>query len=284
MLTHQYVSPATTNSTIIGDNRAMHRRTRRHGGRLLAGALAVALAGVGIAVAHADPNALWDIVHDRCVPDQERHGTPAPCASVDLDAGEENGHAVLKDLVGATQFLLIPTRRVTGIESPSILAPDAPNYFAAAWRARSFVDDRAGWTLPRDWVSLAINSEAARSQDQLHIHVDCIRADVHDALTRHAGEIGPDWAPFPEPLAGDDYRAIAVEGAELDVNPFKLLADGIDGARADMGNQTLVVVGTFGADGRPGFIVLADRVDVATGDTAGGEALQDHASCPQPRK
>jgi CDP-diacylglycerol pyrophosphatase len=253
-------------------------------GGAIATALMVASSGVGMGSAHADPNALWEIVDDHCVPDQEQHGDPAPCADVDLNAGEDKGTAVLKDLVGATQFLLIPTGRIAGIESPELLAPDAPNYFAAAWRARSFVDERAGWTLPRDWVSLAINSEDARTQDQLHVHVDCVRPDVHAALTRHAADIGQDWAPFPVPLVGHRYSAIAVEGEDLDaVNPFQLLADGVAGARSDMGAQTLVVVGAYLADGRPGFIVLADHVDVAAGDTAGGEALQDHTSCPQPK-
>ena len=115
-----------------------------------------------VATAAADPNALWTIVHDKCVPNQQLHDDPAPCALVDLsggkDAGQQTGSAVLKDLVGANQFLLIPTARIAGIESPEILAPGAGNYFAAAWRARTFTDQRAGWTLPRDWVSLAINS------------------------------------------------------------------------------------------------------------------------------
>jgi CDP-diacylglycerol pyrophosphatase len=243
----------------------------------------LAIACASPALAHADPNALWQIVSGQCVPDQEQHGVPAPCADVDLSAGEDKGTAVLKDLVGATQFLLIPTGRVTGIESPELLAPDAPNYFASAWRARSFVDERAGWTLPRDWVSLAINSEDARTQDQLHIHVDCVRADVAEALAVHADAIGPAWAPFPVPLVGDEYSAIAVEGEDLDVNPFQLLADGIAGAREDMGRQTLVVVGAYLPGGRPGFVILADHVDVALGDTAGGEALQDHAACPRPK-
>jgi CDP-diacylglycerol pyrophosphatase len=257
------------------------RRSTRVGG-VIAAVIAMAASSAG--PAHADPNALWEIVNDHCVPDQEQRGDPAPCADVDLSAGEDKGTAVLKDLVGATQFLLIPTGRVTGIESPTLLAPDAPNYFAAAWRARSFVDERAGWPLPRDWVSLAINSEDARTQDQLHIHVDCIRPDVRAALTRHAADIGPRWAPFPVPLVGHRYSAIAVDGEDLDaVNPFLLLADGVAGARSDMGAQTLVVVGSYGPDGQPGFAVLADHVDVAAGDTAGGEALQDHTSCPQPK-
>ena len=240
-------------------------------------ALVLALAGPGIGRAAADASALWQIVDGRCVPNQVAFRDPAPCAQVDLAAGS----AVLKDLVGPTQFLLIPTARRSGVEDPAILAPGAPNYFAAAWRARSFVDERAGVTLSRDWIGLAINSAFARSQDQLHIHVDCVAPDVHDALAEHATGVGPAWAPFPVPLAGHVYDAMAVGGEELAANPFDLLADGLPGARGDMAARTLVVVGTVGADGRPGFVILTDRADPASGNLAGGEELQDHEACPR---
>jgi CDP-diacylglycerol pyrophosphatase len=243
-------------------------------------ALLVAVVGAGTGHATSDPDALWRIVDTQCVPDQLTHGDPAPCARVDLG---NDGSAVLKDLVGHNQFLLIPTARLTGIESQALLEPGAPNYFQDAWRAKGFVDERAGWTLPRDWVSLAINSVLARSQNQLHIHVDCVRADVRSALSEHAADVGPQWAPFPVPLAGHRYDAIAVDGEDLDaVDPFVLLADGVPGARADMGSRTLVAVGITGRDGRPGFVVLADRADPAGGDLAEGEELQDHAFCPAP--
>jgi CDP-diacylglycerol pyrophosphatase len=232
-------------------------------------------------VARADPDALWTIVHEQCVPDRQ-FGDPAPCASVDLSGGVEKGFAVLKDIEGPIQFLLIPTARIDGIESPQLLAPGATNYFAEAWRARSFMDQRAGQRLRRDWVSLAINSQLAVTQNQLHIHIDCLRADVHEALATHSDEIGIAWAPFPVPLAGQNYSAIAVMGDELTVNPFTLLADGLAGARADMGRETLVVVGTVGAKGQPGFIILADHADPEAGDAAEGEELQDHAACPAP--
>ena len=137
---------------------------------LLALTFIVAAGGVTAGQANADPNALWTIVHDQCVPDQEASSDPAPCSLVDLDAGESGGYAVLKDLVGATQFLVIPTDQISGIESTILLEPDAHDFFAAAWRARSFVDARAGVDIPRDWMSLAINSAVARTQNQMHIH------------------------------------------------------------------------------------------------------------------
>jgi CDP-diacylglycerol pyrophosphatase len=246
--------------------------------------LVVAVGGATAGPGNADPNALWTIVHDTCVPDQETNGDPTPCSLVDVGDGQRGGYVVLKDLVGATQFLVIPTDRITGIEGPSLLEPDAMNYFAPAWRARSFVDARAGVAVPRDWMSLAINSAEARSQDQLHIHVDCVRADVREALSRHIADIGSDWTPFPEPLQGHAYLAMAVEGDNLDrTNPVQLLAARVRGAGDDMGHETLVVVGTYLADGRPGFILLAGHADPATGDLGAGEELQDHTTCPPPR-
>ena len=245
-------------------------------GLMVVVSLVVALATS--ATVHADPSALWNIVHGQCVPNQVAHDDPAPCARVDLGAGS----AVLKDLVGETQFLLIPTERSPGIDDPAILAPAAPNYFAAAWQAKSFVDERAGVELPREWMSLAINSAYARSQNQLHIHVDCVRPDVHDALTRYGSSVGPGWAPFPVELAGHRYDAMSVSGDDLgQADPFDLLADGVAGAREDMASRTLVVVGSEDASGRTGFVILTDRADAATGDLAEGEELQDHDFCPR---
>jgi CDP-diacylglycerol pyrophosphatase len=225
------------------------------------------------APAHADPDALWKITHDKCVPDQQEHGQPAPCAKVDLNAG----YVILKDLIGDTQYLLMPTAKITGIDDPAVLAPDARNYFADSWAERHYTEDAAKRALPRETLSLAINSVTARSQNQLHIHIDCIRADVREALARGQAAIGDQWAPFPEPLVGQHYRAMRVMGDTLDgADPFRLVADGIPGARAAMGRETIVVAGATFA-GKPGFVILSDTADLATGDRAGGEDLQDHS-------
>jgi CDP-diacylglycerol pyrophosphatase len=227
--------------------------------RPAAGAALIALLAAPCSA--ADPNALWRIVGEQCVPDEQQNHSPKPCAEVDL----ADGYAVLKDIVGDTQFLLIPTTRVTGIESPEILAPGAPNYFEAAWEARHFVDERAHRDLPRDDLSLVINAKDRRSQNQLHIHVDCVRLDVQAALREHAGAITTHWTKFPENLVGHDYMVMRVEQSDLiHANPFLLLADGIPGAREDMGNYTLAVVGQPN-----GFVLLAGH--------GWGEALQDHA-------
>jgi CDP-diacylglycerol pyrophosphatase len=240
---------------------------------LIAAAAAALSLCAGPALA-ADPEALWDIVGGQCAPNQQAKHDPSPCLSVDLTAG----YAVLKDLSGPTQVLVIPTLRVTGIESPALLDAASPNYFAAAWKARGAVEQLAHREIPREDLALAVNSVYARSQDQLHVHVDCIRSDVRDALDTALERIGPNWAPLDVTLAGHRYRAMRLDGEELgDHDPFKLLAAGDATARADMGVETLVVAGVVFADGSPGFVLLSDRADISTHDPAAGESLMDHA-------
>jgi CDP-diacylglycerol pyrophosphatase len=223
-------------------------------------------------------DALWIIVHDECVPGQLHSHDPKPCVQVDFRDGIEKGFAILKDIRGATQILLIPTAHISGIESPIILAPNAPNYFADAWEARRYINVALHRTLPRDDVALAINSAAGRSQDQLHIHVDCIRPDVHQALREHEASIGNRWAPLDVAFSGHRYEAMWVPGERLGSNnPFRLLAEGFPGASQDMGEWTLVVVGSFRANGAAGFVILEDQVNRERHDSAHGEELLDHA-------
>jgi CDP-diacylglycerol pyrophosphatase len=226
------------------------------------------------APARADPMALWRIVHGECVPHGEAGLGPKPCERVDLDGGVDQGVAILKDLVGIAQMLAIPTRRITGIEDPQMLAPDAPPVFAVAWGAKSLVEARLHRALPREAVGLAINSKWARSQEQLHVHVDCMAIPVVKALAEYASALDSQWRAMTVPLQGRIYFARRVDSADLvDVAPLKLLADGVEGARAHMGAYSLAAVGaTF--DGKPVFVLLADQFSLEGGGHA--EDVQDH--------
>jgi CDP-diacylglycerol pyrophosphatase len=223
------------------------------------------------ALAAADPDALWNIVHGGCVPHMEHGAGPAPCRLVDLPGG----YAILKDIRGATQFLLIPITRLAGMESPEILANGAPNYWHAAWQARRYVAERAGRNIPREDIGRAINARSRRSQDQFHIHIDCVRADVKRRLASDQGNIVTRWIALPLPPAGHPYLVRRVESSDLTgIDPVRLLAEEVPAAGADMGDQTLVVIGAaFGPD-REGFYLLADRA--AAPDRGWGEELLDH--------
>jgi CDP-diacylglycerol pyrophosphatase len=235
---------------------------------------ALALIALFALPAYADRMALWKIVHDKCVVHFAAGEGPAPCDVVDMTGGEEGGVALLKDLNGVAQMLAISTRRVTGIEDPAVLEPAASHYFAAAWAARAEVEAHLHRPLPRDAVSIAINSEFARSQDQLHLHVDCVDKDVAATLASQSSALDARFRPMAVELKGRRYWARRLDSTDLsEVSPFRLLADEIDGAKREMGLWSVAAIGA-GFSGNPGFILLADRYESGRGGHA--EDLQDH--------
>lgn len=230
------------------------------------------------AAAHAgDRDKLWHLVHGACAP-AAAHGTypPAPCAEVVAPGEPAQGYAVLKDRAGRYQYLVLPLARITGIESPALLAPDAPNYFADAWAARLYVEAALHRTLPRDALGMVVNSIDGRSQDQLHIHVDCLRPEVRDTLRRLLPTITTQWHALGTPLSHrrQRYQAMWVSGEELSANPFKMLAASLP-AGDRMALHSLAVVGAYSPSGAPGFILLSGHVDRADGDHGNGDDLQD---------
>jgi CDP-diacylglycerol pyrophosphatase len=242
---------------------------------------AMALLGAGLLTAWqslADPDALWHIVHDQCVPHMMQNASTAPCAAVDLAQGEARGDIVLKDIRGVLQYLLIPTARVTGIEDPAILQSDAPDYWGQAWAARSFMSQRRGSDVPREAVSLTVNSSKGRTQNQLHIHISCVQFGLRELLMANEASIASRWSPLPVELNGHAYLARRIDGADLaGVQPFKLLADDVPQAREHMGDYTLAVVATHFADGKEGFVLLAGKADPASGNRGSAEGdVQDH--------
>lgn len=240
----------------------------------------VCLAFSGLPACAANPDALWQIVHNSCEPAALGAGVQQKCIAVDPAAG----YAVLKDLNGATQYLLIPTARVEGIESPELLQPASPNYWRDAWQARRYVEAKLGHPLPRNYVSLAVNSTSGRTQDQLHIHIDCLAPDVVQALAEHASTIGSDWSSFPTLLRGHAYRVRRIDDANLDAtDPFKLIAPDVAKEGEVMADQTLLLAGAEAPDGKPAFYLLRDHVQRASGDFASSEELQDH-SCAVGRR
>lgn len=239
--------------------------------RVLAIALFILIMGPSARASHA--NALWRVVHGLCVRDRRLIGLAAPCAYVDL----KRGYAVVNDPEGRTQILLVPTRRLSGIESPELQRADSPNYWQYAWDARTYFERRVGRRVPRDDIGMAINSIYGRSQNQLHIHVDCVRRDVRQTLIARRDEIGDHWRLLGFDLAGIRFHARRVEGADLGpADPFKLLYQADAAARADMALQTLAVIGADFADGRSGFILLSARAKGTEDASNAAENLLDH--------
>ena len=218
----------------------------------------------------SDPgrDALRQIVQNQCVVNWQQHQNPAPCERVFLaDAKtDSSGYAILPDRKGAAHYLLIPTQTMRGVESDELLDPDLPNYFAEAWRARDVITKFVGHPVVRTAVGLAVNNVHSRTQDQFHIHIDCLRQDVVDSLRAAAEQVGESWTPIN--VAGSTYQAMRIEAVTLDsASPFDLVAKLSPEARHHLGDYTVVVAGMQFKSGA-GFMLLT-----GTGPT--GELMMD---------
>lgn len=223
--------------------------------------------------ARTDRNALWNIVNLKCLRHLTKSEAPIPCDSVDVSSGWDRGLAMLKDRVGRVRMLAIPTRVVTGVEDPAVLSPDQPNYFAAAWAARASLDWRLGRKLPPEAIAIAVDSKPARDQDQLHFAIDCLDKDVAAALEANAAALDDRWSRMRVALKGRTYWARRLDSEDLSgPSPFRLLADGVEGAKGDMGSWSLALA-QASVSGRPAVVLLADRADAAGGGRASD--LQD---------
>ena len=254
-----------------------HRRLSEPVLRRWAGFAAAWIVASTLGAPAAAPNrdALREIVQDQCVAHWLQQHSAAPCERVVLPQApdERGGFALLADRKGGAHFLLIPTQTIAGMESAVLLEPGTVNFFAAAWRARDLVAAFLGHGVPRGAIGLALNPRHARTQDQLHIHIECVRADVSRALQRAAPRITDGWSPVA--IGEWSYEAMRVMGEELDgADPVKLLADKLPAARQAMGDYTLVVTGMEFKEG-PGFILLA-------GTGPAGELLLDSTCATAP--
>ena len=220
---------------------------------------------------------LWQLVHGPCTAAAEKDTfAPLPCTEVVLARGAQDGYAVLKDRSGRFQYLVLPLAHVTGIESPALLAANAANYFADAWNARLYVEAALHERLPREDVVLIVNSPHGRSQDQLHIHVGCIRPDVRDALHTLLPTLDEQWRPLASPLPphARPYWARWVAGEALSINPIQSLAASL---RADdhLARHSLAMTGAHDKDGKPGFILLSTQANPELGDDGNSDELHD---------
>ena len=221
---------------------------------------------------------LWLVVRS-CVANHDVTGGAFPCLQVNTAGGAATGFVVLRAPLEASHVILTPTVRTIGIEAPRLRAPDAPNYFQDAWSIRHFATDALTRQPARDDLAMAVNSRLGRSQDQLHIHVDCIRPNVKQALQRQAASLrGREWTQISVTPHAPRYWALALPGDDLSgVNLFSLVHDGLKVAPDRMNDVTIVVVGSDALHDGVGFIVLARQRVQHSRDQAHGEALLNHS-------
>jgi CDP-diacylglycerol pyrophosphatase len=239
--------------------------------RILIGLFCLPLAAIGLRLVAAenasasDRGDLWRVVHDLCAPMDRVVSLPLPCLKID----RAEGIAVVRAPYDITRIIIVPTRKVSGVESPLLLRDDGKNLWSYAWRNRDEVTAAAGRSLAWSDIGMAVNSRYSRTQDQLHIHVDCVDARLKRALQARTPR-GDGWFDLDLRPWADRYRVKRIDAAGIDRNIFKMIADELPGAKARMGEQSVAVVGYGAETGEHGFIVM---------DAGGGghaEELLDH--------
>ena len=203
-----------------------------------------------------DRLALWQVVR-ACVADFKLTGAPFPCLKVDLSGGEARGDVVLRSLL-AHDMILAPTRKIAGIEDPFLQSTDAPNYFDAAWRARSFLEGADGRAPEREAIALVVNSAVVRIQDQLHIHVGCLVPSARRALAAAAPEVPiGEWARIGAVIPHTTFWGTRIRGSGLsDVEPFRLAAEAFADKVKDRGDL-MIIVAAVAVEGDDEFLILA---------------------------
>ena len=235
-----------------------------------------AAVAIGWPASAGERGLLWRVVQT-CVANHTLTGASFPCLDVEMPTGHDAGYAVLRAPLERLHIIVTPTVRTIGIEAERLRAADAPSYFHDAWLARHFVTDVLTLKPGRSDLAMAVNSRPGRSQDQLHIHVNCLRQDVHRAL-RQRKTNSATWVALSILPHAPRYWALDIQSDDLSGrNVFQMVATGLQIRPDDMADMTVVVAGADDVGGKPGFTVLARQRQVGTFDEAHGEALLDHA-------
>jgi CDP-diacylglycerol pyrophosphatase len=212
---------------------------------------------------NAGRDALRQVVQNQCLQNWRQHKDPSPCERVWLSSPQPDspGYAVLEDRKGGAHYLLIPIQTFSGTESGELLDSELPNYFSQAWNARDLLDTYVGHAVPRTAVGLALSTPRARDQDQFHIHIECLRPEVFEALHANAAQITGKWSPIT--VIGSTYQARRITDPNLEATrPFELVAQLSPDAKHHLENYTVLISGMQYPDGA-GFVILT-----STGPTA----------------
>lgn len=228
-------------------------------------AFAFAAAAAGSEISR---DALWEVVRT-CVANHALTGAAFPCLEVNVSGGDERGYVILRAPLGTPDLILAPTRKIVGVEDPSLRNLEAPNYFEDAWNARAFLFNGRQTPLARNDVALAVNSRLARTQDQLHIHIGCLPRGVKKALETLAPELPEDrWVRIGRSMTvGNTLNGLGLWGRRIDqatlagVNPFRLAVEVGPDDTEIRSRSMIAVAGVQLANGRGGFVLLASHDD-----------------------
>ena len=219
-----------------------------------------------------DPrNMLWEQVKKCSINQRELH-KPYPCVYVDID-----NKYVIANGSEPGDYLLLPTDQISGIESHQISRLNSRNYWQYAWNKaidKDYIRSKAPQVKFPEQIGLAINSPQARHQDQLYIHLSCIKKTVSDELDKAEknSEITDRFQSQTYVyLENQNYSVRFLDNDSLSNsnNPFLLVKEFV--GEKKMGYQSIAVVGRK----QRGFYVLKAESDAQNAYKAAAEKLLD---------
>ncbi|QDD92071.1 CDP-diacylglycerol pyrophosphatase [Pseudomonas oryzihabitans] len=204
-----------------------------------------------------------------CVPDARLTGSALPCRQVVAHPG----FAVLRAPGEGQHFILVPLRPLRGLESPALWQPGQPNWFGLAWRQRWYLSAWGPAPVADDLVGLALNAPSGRSQDQLHVHLACVRPAIRRQLWRLAPELDEHWRTLPVSLAGGRYQARRLSEAQLLAPDFFAALAAHPPYPLPDPRLSLAVVALPSSAASRTFLLLAGRAGSQPGDQGSAERL-----------
>jgi CDP-diacylglycerol pyrophosphatase len=170
------------------------------------GLIVATFAGQPLSAFAGNRSALWAVVHDICLQAYQSISVAFPCAEVNIANGLEQGFVVLQTPSSATHVLVVPTTRISGIESPALLSENAPNYWKVAWDSRRFVEEGAGRRLPRNKIGMAIiRPPVAARSSCIFMSPASPRRSLPSCIATKRRFTKP-GLPFARYLSGTDFR------------------------------------------------------------------------------
>ncbi|MEH2405632.1 CDP-diacylglycerol diphosphatase [Nostoc sp.] len=214
---------------------------------------------------------LWNKVQ-KCITNQREIHKPDPCVYVDI-----NNKYVVANGSKPVDYLLVPTDKISGIEAPQISQSNSRNYWQYAWKKatdKDYIRSKAPQVKYPEQIGLAINSKQARHQDQLHIHMSCIKKVVSEELEKgeKTREITDRFQSQKYVnLEGNNYSIRLLKNDSLSDynNPFLLVKEFV--GQTKMEEQSIAVVGRK----QGGFYILNTQSDTQSGYKAVAEKLLD---------
>ncbi len=202
---------------------------------------------------------LWRTI-EACLLDHRIFDAPTPCLNVTPEDRTDPGYAILRNPLDKSHIIVAPTVRIVGIEAAEAREPRTATYFADAWSNRRLAFPRGLPDVPADDIGLAINSQRGRTQDQFHIHVDCLRQDVKERLIAARLPLLPgQWSQVMLVDGGPPYSVTSLAGNLAESNVIDLSAAHLQLSKKEMPSLTLAIVALRTDPDNPRFVLLARR-------------------------